>query len=79
MWKQELLNMKSKIKCIAFKKSLFKGYYVLSAIGNDGHTLIGRFGLAKYDIWEDDLENALKWLTDNGFQFHKYSVIKPKT
>lgn len=76
MWKKELLNMKNKIKTVAFKKSFSQGYYVLSAIGNDGCILIGKYGLAKYDIWQDDIENAIIFLKNNGFVFHEHSIIK---
>lgn len=76
MWKKELLNIKIKTNKIAFKKSPFKGYYVLSAIGNDGYILIGKYGLAKYDIWQDDIEDAIIFLKNNGFVFHEHSIIK---
>lgn len=76
MWQKELLDMKDKIDSVAFKKSFYKGIYVLSAIGKDGYILIGRYGLAKYDIWGEDTEDAIKWLKNNGFKIHRHSIIK---
>lgn len=76
MYKQELSEMKKEIDSVAFKKSFYKDWYVLSAIGKDGYILIGKYGLAKYDIWVDDIEDAIKWLKDNGFKIHKDSVIR---
>lgn len=76
MYKQELSEMKNKINSVMFKKSFYKGWYVLSAIGKDGYILIGKYGLAKYDIWVDDIEDAIKWLKDNRFKIHKDSIIR---
>lgn len=76
MYKKELSEMKSNIDSVLFKKSFYKNWYVLSAIGKDGFILFGKYGLAKYDIWVDDVEDAIKWLKNNGFKIHKHSVIK---
>ena len=77
---QELLDIKEKVKSVAFKRSLYcvKGtkepIYVLKLLGHDGFFVESAYGMG-IDVLESEIDEALDFLKDNGFEIDSHSII----